>query len=314
MIDLNTTIKKEKETATNGRFTIEPLPAGYGMTVGTALRRVLLSSLPGGAITEIKVQGAPHPFATIKGVQEDVVEIVLNLKKVRFQLKGDGPFEGTIEAKGKGTVKASDIKISSESKVVNGDLKLATLTDKNAKLTITVTVERGMGYRPAEEHGVERVGIIPMDATFSPVTKVAFTTEGTRVGRKTNLDKLILDIETDGTIKPSDALKDAAQILTSYFGLIAGVDKKKAVKEEAVEEKENAKSAPDASPEVRKAALSELKLSPRTLNTLESVGIKTVGGLMQKSESDLAAIKGFGATGIKEVKKSLAKLDAALKE
>lgn len=213
----NFEIKKEKETADAGRFVIEPLPSGYGTTIGTALRRILLSSLPGGAVAEVRFSGVPHPFTTIKGVKEDVVELLLNLKKVRFIVHGDGPYEGTIAVKGKKTVTAGDIKISSEATVANPDLKIASLTDKNAELSATLLVEKGVGYKPAEERVGGKVGVIPLDSVFSPVVKVGFWIEETRVGRKANIDRLIMEVVTDGTIKPSAALSESAEILRTYF-------------------------------------------------------------------------------------------------
>lgn len=221
MENLDFGIKTEKETAEKGRFLIEPLPAGYGVTLGNSLRRVLLSSLPGGAIAELQIQGVSHPFSTIKGLKEDVVELILNLKKVRFTLQGDGPYEATLEAKGKKTVNAKDIRASSEVLIANPDLKIATLTDKDAKLSATLVIERGVGYKPAEEREGGRVGVIPMDSIFSPVVNVAFWTEGTRVGRKTNFERLIMEITTDRTIKPSAALAETAAILRGYFEKIS---------------------------------------------------------------------------------------------
>lgn len=306
--------KKGKETKESGQFIIEPLPVGYGVTLGTALRRVLLSSLPGGAITEVRIQGVSHPFTTIKGVREDVIELVLNLKQVRFQLKGDGPFEGTLEAKGKKELTAGDIKISSEARIANPNLKLATLADKNSKLSINLLVERGVGYKPVEERGSGKIGVIPMDSIFSPVVNVAFSVESTRVGRKTDLDRLVLEVTTDGTIKPSKAVEEAANILQGYFGKIAGLeDIPSPVEEEKVEE-EKPPLVREVSETVRKTFVSELRLSPRALDTLEGAGIKTVGGLVQKSEEDLLGIKGFGATGLTRVKKALKKLGVSLKE
>lgn len=308
LFDLEIKTKKEKETAESGRFVIEPLPAGYGVTLGTALRRVLLSSLPGGAISEIQVQGVSHPFTTVKGVKEDVVEMMLNLKQVRFQLKGEGPFEGTIEAKGKKEITAGDIKVSSEAKVFNPDLVIATLTDKSAKLSAALKIERGFGYRPAEEVDTGKVGVIPMDSVFSPVLNVSFKVEGTRVGRRTDLDRLVIEIETDGTIKPSEALAEASRILSGFLASVSGEEKPAP----AGGGEEEAGEGP--SEEVRRTPISEIGISPRTLNTLESASVKTVGGLIQKSAEDLMGIKGFGEAGLKEVEKSLKKLGASLKE
>jgi len=214
-------IKVEKETGDLGRFVIEPLPEGYGVTMGTALRRVLLSSLPGAAVAEVRIQGVTHPFTTIKGIREDVVELILNLKKIRFNLRGDGPVEGIIDVKGKKTITAGDIKASSELVVVNPDLKIATLTDKDSKLSLSLLIEKGVGYKPAEERERGKVGVIPLDSIFTPVLKVSFSTEGARVGRKTNFERLILEVTTDGTIKPARALGQAAEFIRSYFEKIA---------------------------------------------------------------------------------------------
>lgn len=306
-------IKKEKGTKGTGVFVIEPLPLGYGVTLGTALRRVLLSSLPGGAIAEIRLPGVSHPFTTIKGVKEDLVDIMLNLKMVRFQLRGDGPFEGTLEAKGKKDLKAGDIKISSEAVVVNPDLKIATLTDKSSKLSVSLIVERGVGYKSADERESGKIGVLPMDSFFSPVTNVSFSVEEARVGRRTDLDKLIVNITTDGTIKPSEALEETAKILHGYFSRIGGLDT--AVKKEKTSKaKELEPSVEEASEEVRKIPVSDLGVSPRTLNTLESASIKSVGGLLHKSEEDLLDIKGFGEAGLNEIKTALKKSGVALKE
>ncbi|NIT04573.1 DNA-directed RNA polymerase subunit alpha [Candidatus Saccharibacteria bacterium] len=312
------TIKKEKVSGESGRFIIEPLPSGFGVTLGTALRRVLLSSLPGGAITEIKIQGVSHPFTTIKGVKEDVVELMLNLKRVRFKVTADGPFEGTIEVGGgkRGTkdVKARDIKISSEAAVANPNLKVATLTDSKAKLSVSLVVERGVGYRPAEERESGKVGVIPMDSIFTPVVNVSFSVEATRVGRRTDLDRLILDVTTDATTDPTEAVEAAAGILRDYFGKISGmkVEGRRVKKEE--KPKGELSPVEEVDEEVRKTPVSELGLSPRTLNTLEGASVKTVGGLIQKTEEDLLDIKGFGETALSEVKKALKKLSASLKE
>lgn len=246
METINFEIKKEKETQDLGRFVIEPLPAGYGMTLGTALRRTLLSSLSGGAISEVRIQGVAHPFTTLKGVKEDVVELIMNLKKVRFSLHGDGPYEATLEAKGKKVVTAGDIKISSEAQVANPDFKIATLTDKDAKIALTLLVEKGTGYRSTEERGGGKVGVIPMDSIFSPVVKVGYWVEGTRVGRNTNFERLILEVTTDATIKPSEAISSAAEILREYFSrlVVSKAPGKVAVKQETKKEKKVVEKAP----------------------------------------------------------------------
>ncbi|MDP1710667.1 MAG: DNA-directed RNA polymerase subunit alpha [candidate division WWE3 bacterium] len=257
MENLDFELKTEKETAETGRFVIEPLPAGYGVTLGNALRRVLLSSLPGGAIAEVRIQGISHPFSTIKGLKEDVVELILNLKKVRFSLQGGGPYEATLEVKGKKTVSAKDIKVSSEVLIANPDLKIATLTDKDAKLSATLVVERGVGYKPVEEREGGRVGVIPIDSIFSPVINVAFWTEGTRVGRKTNFERLILEITTDCTIRPSAALAETAAILRGYFDKISLSSASRKAAKPAAAAAEKAKKQPKKETSPRKKSVSK---------------------------------------------------------
>lgn len=249
-------IRKEKETQEQGRFVIEPLPAGYGTTLGTALRRVLLSSLPGGAVVEVRIQGVSHPFTTLKGVKEDVVELLLNLKKVRFSLRGAGPYEATLEAKGKKAVTAADIKSSSEVQVANPDLRIATLTDKEAKISLALTIEEGTGYRSAEERGGGKVGVIPMDSIFSPVTRVGYWVEGTRVGRKTNYERLTLEVETDATIKPSEAVSAAAEILRDDFGrlILPKALGKVTTKKETKPEKKTVKKTSKKEPKKRSSS------------------------------------------------------------
>jgi len=267
----------------------------------------------GGAIAEIRIQGVSHPFTTIKGVKEDIVGIMLNLQGVRFHLFGDGPFEGAVEAKGKKELKAGDIKIPSEAVIVNPDLRIATLTDKSSKLSISLIVERGVGYKSADERESDKIGVLPMNSLFSPVINVSFSVERARVGRRTDLDKLVISIKTDETIKPSEALEEAAKILQGYFERIGGLDTV-VEKEETSKAKESEADTEEVSEEVRKTLVSDLGLSPRTLNTLEGASIKSVGGLIQKSEEDLFDIKGFGEAGLKDLKTALKKLGITLKE
>lgn len=305
------TIKTEKTTKDRGRFVIEPLPSGYGHTLGNALRRVLLASLPGAAIAEVSFEGVSHPFTTIKGVKEDVIELILNLKKVRFVTHVDEPLEARIEVKGKKEVTAGDIKVAAGAEIANPDLKIATLTDRSAKLSARLLIEKGFGYKTSEEREGSKVGVIPMDSIFSPVTKVTYWVEETRRGRETNLDKLIIEIVTDKTIKPSEALEKAAAILTTYLEPLAGKKPKKAKEAVPIEKKKEVKGP---SPEIRKIALSDLNLSPQTITILTGVGIKSVGGLLQKSEEDLLTVRGFGERRLTGIRRELKKLGIALKE
>ncbi len=222
-------IKTISEEATKGVFEITGLYAGYGLTLGNALRRTLFSSLPGAAVTYIKVKNAPHEFSTLPGVKEDLVEILLNFKKLRFRAETDEPQVLSLGAKGEGVVTAEAIKATSDVALINKDEVIATLTEKSAELDIEVTVERGLGYSPVESRTGEKlaIGLIAVDAFFSPVRKVNYTVENTRVGDRTDYNQLRLEIETDGTVSPSEALHKAGTILKDHFEKILGVEVKK---------------------------------------------------------------------------------------
>ena len=218
-------IKKEKNKAT---FEIEALYPGYGVTIGNSLRRVLLSSLEGAAVTQMKIKGVPHEFSTIPGVLEDVVTIMLNLKQLRFKIFTDEPQKVTLKAKGKKGVKGSDLKLPSQLELVNKNCHIATLTTKSAKLEMELLVEKGIGYSPRElrEKGKVAIGVIPIDAIFTPVKRVAFKVENMRVGKRTDFDRLFLEIETDGTISPEEAFTQASEILFVHFDLLLQAFKK----------------------------------------------------------------------------------------
>ncbi len=205
------------ETKDFGKFEISPLETGYGLTLGNALRRVLLTSLPGAAVTSILVNGVTHQFTTLQGMKEDIVELVLNLKQVRFAYSGDKPVVASIAATGPAKVKAGDIKVPATVKVINKDLCLATLADKKSSLNVKLEINSGCGYSPAKDRSASQLGEIVLDAAFTPVIRVNYAVEASRVGRSTDLDKLVLEIYTDGSLKPAQALKDAAGILITYF-------------------------------------------------------------------------------------------------
>lgn len=244
-------IKTISESPKEAKFEIGGLYAGYGLTVGNALRRVLLSSLPGAAVTQIKIKGVSHEFSTIPGVKEDVVELLLNFKKIRLHMFVDEPQVLTLKAKGEGEVTAGDIKTSSDVKIVNPELVLATLTAKSAELDMEITVERGLGYSTVESRKGEKVeiGVIPVDALFSPVTKTNFTIENMRVGDRTDYDRLVLDVETDGTVSPSSALHKASMILKDHFEKISVVEVKEAVEESPAPKKAKKSKKDDESDE-----------------------------------------------------------------
>src|SRR3989344_3197806 len=221
MLDLSQIeVVTEKETTEFGKFIIEPLDQGYGHTIGNSLRRVLLSSLAGAAITQVKISQAKHQFSSLPGMTEDVVEFILNLKKVKLKISGEKPVKLTLDLRGPKEVKAKDIEKAAGVEITNGDLVLAHLSDSKARLTVQMVAENGRGYSLATERAAAEIGVIPIDANFSPISSVNYSVDSTRVGRITNYDKLTIELKTDGTIKPSEALKQAAKILQDLFMII----------------------------------------------------------------------------------------------
>jgi DNA-directed RNA polymerase subunit alpha len=303
MIDPLFQTKIEKETDQYGLFVIEPLAQGYGNTLGNALRRVLLTSLKGAAIVQVKINGIKHKFSTLEGLKEDIIELILNIKQIRLCYDGEKPVELKLEKAGPGQVKAGDIKVPAKVKIVNPDLVLGNLATKNHHLKVEMLAQSGLGFVPAEEREVEKLGVIPLDASFSPVQRVNFRIEATRVGRRTDLDKLILEITTDGTIKPSQALKEASGILVDYFQQF--VEPKKAPKEK--------KKIEEFPAEVLKLTVEEIDLPTRIANTLRKGGYGTVEDLAKATLSDLVKIKNLGEKSIKIVESALAKKKINLK-
>ena len=313
-----------KEEGNLASFEIKSCFPGYGMTLGNAFRRILLSSLPGAAITSVKISGAEHEFSTLPGVFEDVVEIILNLKQIKFKMFTDEPIKITLSAKGEGKVTAADIKISSEVEIANKDLHIATLTDKNAVLEMEMQVEKGLGYASIEQREKNKLGIgnIVIDAIFSPIRKISYEVKNMRVGQMTNYNKLILDIETDGSITPKEALKKASAILVEQFNVFAEIEeiksheeekeekKSEKIKEEKIEEKAEKKTEED----FLKKNIDELKLSTRTINVLKENKIKNVGQIVKKNEEKVKNLEGMGDKGVKEIKRALGNLGLTLKE
>ncbi len=302
MIDLSQiNVSTEKETQDFGKFVIDPLDQGYGHTIGNSLRRVLLTSLPGAAITQAKISGVRHQFTALAGMSEDIVEFILNLKKVRLIIPSDKPIKLTVDVKGPKEVKAKDISKTSGVKIVNQDLTLANLADSKSKLTATLTAENGTGYSLASDRKTGEIGIIPIDANFSPVTQVNYQVEATRVGRVTNFDKLTLEITTDGTIKPSDALKKAAKILVDHFAIIEE-PKLNAKKQKVETQQESTKLTED----VLKTSLEELDLPVRLTNSLRAGKIETIGDYLEKDKKDLMKMKNMGPKSVSLVEERLA--------
>jgi len=296
MSELLFTLNVEEEKDNYGRFVIEPLSEGYGHTLGTALRRVLLTSLPGGAITQVKIAGVRHQFSTLPGMKEDIVEFLLNLKEVRLKIDIDRPAKLTLSFKGKGTVKAADIKAESGVKIVNPDLVLANISSPSTKLEVEMQAEKGVGYSPSEERTTGEIGLIPLDAVFSPITRVNYKVEQTRVGRLTNFDRLLMEIWTDSTVKPREALKQAASILVDYFSQVVSPRKPEIKKE-----------VKDGIPQsVAKLSIEELTIPTRIANALLKGGYETVEDLIKAKPEDLSKVRNLGQKSLKIVAAALA--------
>src|SRR5258706_4488670 len=280
-----------------GKFVIEPLERGFGITLGNALRRTLLSSLQGASITAVRIDGVLHEFSTLPGVIEDVTEIVLNLKQVRMKLLGDGPKKGTFEMKGKGEVHAGALQVDAEVVILNPDLHIATL-NKDGDLRMEVEIDGGRGYVSADMHSqTERpIGVIPIDSLFSPVVKVNYNVEATRLGQRIDYDKLTIEVWTDASILPQDAVAVAAKILRDHFNLFIHFEEpiEAEVEEEVNEDILRIRRMLDKSVE-------ELELSVRSSNCLRAAEIKTIGDLVQKSEGEMLKYRNFGRKSLKEI-------------
>jgi DNA-directed RNA polymerase subunit alpha len=287
-------IKEEEKGANYGKFVLSPLEQGYGITIGNSLRRVLLTSLPGIAVTSVKIAGVKHQFSTLAGMKEDIVEFVLNLKKVRFSGKVEKPTKVTIEVSKVGEFTASEIKVASGVKVANPELVLGTLS-KGTKLQAEIMIDQGVGYSPAEDRSAETIGLIPVDASFSPVKRVSYKIEETRVGRLTNYDKLTLEIWTDGTMEAGDALTESANILLAYFGQV--VNPKKAEKK--------AESKVDDLGLVGKLSVEEIGLPTRVANALIKAGFETVEELSGAKKEDLVKVRNLGEKSLKIIAAAL---------
>jgi len=300
--------QKVEEKDGYGKFILEPLARSFGQSVGVALRRALLSSLKGSAVTAVKVEDAPHLFSTIKGVKESVLDIVLNLKQLKFEATGEGPFKINLTAKGPKKIYGKDIE--GEVSVANKDQYIAEVTTDKGKLEIDAIVELGTGYSSVEEREKKEPGYIAVDSFFSPVRKVNFKVEEARVGRRSNLDKLILEIWTDGTIKPSEALKQSSLLLAAYFGhVLSGRDTPKPKTEESEEIAK--KEAVDQ--KLFEVIIDELNLPSRVINALLRENIETVADLVKAGKESLTGMKGVGKKSIELIEDELKKMGIELK-
>jgi DNA-directed RNA polymerase subunit alpha len=300
-------ISHEEVDDLRGVFVIEPLDRGFGYTFGNSLRRVLLSSLEGAAVTSVKIEGVAHEFTTLPGVREDVTDIILNLKNLVCILHGDSPeIEVRLTKRGSGPVTAADIEAPADLEILNEDLEIANLSDKG-KLEITLTIGRGRGYVPAElNRGPQHtIGVIPVDSIFSPVRRVSYDVEAARVGQRTDYDKLRLDVTTDGSVNPKDAIAEAAEILIRQLAIFTDIDKIDVLREGVSVGDEGGVPVESFAHGMENFPIEELELGVRSYNCLKRVGIETIGDLVMKTESELAAIPNFGKKSIEEVKETL---------
>lgn len=305
MIEPNFQVKIEKESREFGVFTLEPLQRGYGQTLGNALRRVLLSSLPGAAITKAKISGTKHLFSTLKGLKEDVVEFMLNVKKIRLAYSGDKPVKISLSKTGPGPILAGDFEVPAEVEIINKDLVLGSLSDSSSHFKGDFWVSSGYGYVPFEETPSEEIGIIPLDGVFTPIKRVNYKVSATRVGRVTDFDKLTIEIITDGTIKPKDAFIFAAKKLSTFFTQIYNP------KEVPVDEELPPRQT-DSQDE--SLTVEELGLPTRIINALLKVGVKNVADLRQTGFKKLSKIKNLGGKSLKIIETALVEKDIKMEE
>jgi len=300
LITQRPTIEEEIVSEIRSRFIVEPLEPGFGYTLGNTMRRTLLSRVPGAAIRSVRIEGVQHEFATIEGVVEDVVDFILNLKQVVLRIDAEEPQNLYLSASGKGEVTAADIKAPAGVEVVNGDLHLATLSS-SARLEVEMTAGRGVGYRSAEKNKTsDAIGVMPIDSIYSPVRKVAYRVESTQVGQMTDFDRLVLDLETDGSVTPSEAISSAGGTLRNLFDLFSDLDDYAALELDEIIQPEA------AGQEHLDLPIEALDLSERPRNCLRRAQVQTVGELIEKSEDDLLNITNFGQKSLEEV---VAKLD-----
>jgi len=297
--------KVVKEDATSGLYEIEGLYPGYGHTLGNSLRRIILASLSGAAIVSVKIDGVSHEFSTIQGIKEDVIAILLNLKKIRIKKTGSEPQVMRLKIKGPKEVLAKDIEVPGQLEILNGDQHILTLVDKNASIDMELSVESGIGFVSKENMQKDRleVGTIALDASFSPIRRASYEVELMRVGDRTDFNKLLIFIETDGTITPNKVLETSIGIMIQQLKAIVGFKEDEPKAEEI--EAENSKSEEDKT-EFLKTRIESLNLSARTLNALTNANIRTVGGLVRKKEVDILEIEGLGGKGLEEIKDLLA--------
>jgi DNA-directed RNA polymerase subunit alpha len=309
------------EEENKGVYEIDGFYPGYGFTVGNSLRRIILSSLPGAAITSVKIEGVEHEFSSIKGVKEDVVMIMLNIKRLRIKMLTNEPQILTLKAKGVKTVTGKDIEVPGQVEIINPEMVIATLTDKDSELKIEMTVEKGLGFVGRDALGKNKVdiGTIVLDANFTPIRRVNYEVENMRVGDRTDFNRLRISIETDGSTTPKESLERSINIMIEQLKAITGFEEKENAQDEEIssgKEKdvgENGSDSQKLDPEFLKTRIENLNLSARTLNALSSANIRTIGGLARKKEKDILEVEGLGAKGVAEIKRILGEHGITLK-
>lgn len=299
----------------NAELLVEPLFPGYGLTIANSLRRVLLSSLPGSAVCAVKIKGVNHEFSTIPNVKEDVVEIILSLKKLNLKVHSDERVKLELKVKGQKKVLASDIKAPSNVEIMNKDLFIANLTSKDSDLEMEIWAEQGRGFLPVEARDKENfeIGTMAIDSVFTPVKKVSYKIENVRVGQMTDYDKVIMKVETDGTVTPKEAVDKAAEILVNHFSLFTDVKKQVKKVEKKEEPKEKIKEAKKVKFEGEDTSVEDLKLTTRTTNALYGSGLRKLSDVVSKASDELLELSGFGETALKEIRKVLKKRGLKLK-
>lgn len=327
MTEYNITLPSQprviSEDKMKGTYEIDGLHPGYGFTLGNSLRRIILSSLPGAAITTVKIDGVTHEFSTIEGVREDVINLILNLRQVRFSLVGDEPQVVTLSVKGPKTVTAEDIKTPGQVEVLNPDQYICEISGK-VSLSIEMTVEKGLGFIPREAHQKTKmdIGTIAVDAAFTPIRRASYEVENMRVGDNTNFNRLKMMIETDGTISPREALESSIKIMIAQLKAIVNITDEEEVVETVIESaqetaqtftKEDKKESPEMA-DLMKTRIDTIDLSTRTLNALTNANIRTIGGIARKRVEDLLEIEGMGEKGIQEIRKALSDFGITLKD
>jgi len=319
MLETNVTLPSKprvvKEEDNHGIFEIDGLYPGYGHTLGNSLRRIILSSLPGAAITQVKIDGVEHEFATLDGVKEDVITILLNLRRVRLNMHAEEPLTVSIKKSGVGAVTAADIEAPSQIEILNPDQHIAEITNKSTKLNIEMTIERGLGYVPREVHQKDKVeiGTIALDAVFTPIRRANYEVENMRVGDRTDYNRLRIMIETDGTYTAREALEKSIEIMIHQLKAVIGSQEQhQSVAAPAADTEEPKKEVPDQ--DMLKTRIETLDLTSRTLQALEDASIRTIGGLVRKKKDDILALDGIGPKGLEEIQELLAKMGLKLEE